>query len=1126
MDNTTMDTLVINIESTSTDATSAIDRLTKSLENLQSALSSVVSASKGLSNLRNISKVASGTNIKAKQPEKMQKIMSGVQVSPAFDALSTGNLEVNKSMSNLIVGYNELGNVLKNMETSYDQLIPISTIQQGRNEMQKLKTTSGEVVTVTKKMKNGFATFHTSVKTTSPSVQTLSDKLSTMQKIMSTVQFKALAIGTALINMAKKAVGFVETASAEAEALNLFTVTMGKYAQQGTEWIERFSDALYLDPVSVMQYMGSFNSLVKGLGVGAENSYIMSQNLTQLVYDLSSFKNISIESAYEKLMSGISGELEPLRNVGVAMSEATLQTLAYELGIDKLVREMTEAEKAQLRYIQIMRSTTEWQTDMGRTIITPANALRVMKQQFIQLGRAIGKVFIPIVMKLMPYVIALTQLLTTFATKLANLLGYEIADIDYSGLENISAGIGKISDRAEDAKNKLNTMLAPFDDLNVVQKKTESAGSGLSGIGGDLGVALPVYDALANLNTKFAEGVERAKENLGSIVPVLGVLATVFAGIKIGKNVLSFLKFIESAKAVPGVVKLVGVLGGTGGLAIILIGIGLTVGALLKELPKLSKAFDDVVFNGKKITEVAKEFSAFDKFLLSFLASNPIGQFGLSILGVIKGVQYFRNEVIESKDIIKELGDDISEASQANLKPLISQFETLNSTITDFKLKDQIISDEDVAEIKNNIADIVNTITTQLSVDKNQQIANLDTLKNALGVDNYSSILSDIKGFYSTQQEIININSAKINEILETARNEGRALEEADYAEINRLRTEMMETGITMATASSDEYYLVMSKLKNNLVALSTEQASQYIQDAAKTRDETIKAAEEQYYGILAEAEKLRTVGAIGDEEYERIRQAAEQTYRETVDDASAQYSEIYYITTKKLGENAKYIDEETGEIKSNWEMFTDDLNEAWDKMWVSIGNTLDKKWGDIKKWYDEDIKPIFTKKYWTDLFDKMVQGASEKLTELKEMFESWMPKIKTPEFKWVEGGIKATGWMKDALEALNLPTSIPKLQVKWYQDGGYPTSGDLFFANENGIPEMVGRIGNQTAVANNDQIATSITNALLTALDQYDFGGGKSPTTIYIGNKKVYEGYGDYASEENDRYGTNVIKI
>ena len=220
------------------------------------------------------------------------------------------------------------------------------------------------------------------------------------------------------------------------------------------------------------------------------------------------------------------------------MSEATLQTLAYELGIEKLVREMTEAEKAQLRYIQIMRSTSDWQTDMGRTIITPANALRVMQQQFIQLGRAIGKVFIPIIMELMPYIIALTQVMTAFAERLAKFFGYVVPDIDYSKLGDISAGITDIGNSASVATKKVNTMLAPFDDLNVVQTNKQKDGSGLAGIGGDLGVILPEYDALANLNTKFAEGVENAKKNLEKLLPVVVAIGVAFATWKVATGVL------------------------------------------------------------------------------------------------------------------------------------------------------------------------------------------------------------------------------------------------------------------------------------------------------------------------------------------------------------------------------------------------------------------------------------------------------------------------------------------------------------------------------------------------------------------------------------------------------------
>lgn len=956
-----MDTLVIDIQSTSTDATVSIDKLTKSLENLRNSLTGVVNASKGLSSLRNIAKVGASTNIKVKQPDRMQKVMDNVKVAPAFDNISAKNLEIQRSTSNLIVGYDELNNNLQKIGTSYKDLIPIQVIEQGKNSIQKLKATSGEVVTVTKKMKNGFTTFDTTIKSTSPQVKTLNDRLNSLQQVMSSVQVKVLAVGTAMWNMAKKSISFVKQASEEAEAVNLFTVTMGEYAQEGTEWIKKFSDALYLDPVNVTRYMGSFNSLVKGLGVGAENSYLMSKNLTQLVYDFSSFKNISIESAYEKLMSGISGELEPIRNQGVAMSEATLQTLAYELGIEKLVREMTEAEKAQLRYIQIMRSTSAWQTDMGRTIITPANALRVMQQQFIQLGRAIGKVFIPIIMELMPYIIALTQVTTAFAERLAKFFGYVVPDIDYSKLGDISAGITDIGNSASDATKKLNTMLAPFDDLNVVQTNKQKDGSGLAGIGGDLGVILPEYDALANLNTKFAEGVEDAKKNLEKLLPVVVAIGVAFATWKVATGVLDTVTSISNiSTALSNITPMSAkkwskILGG--GLVTAIGGVIASIGVGL----------------GWSAIKQALEDNGWDK---ESLKTYGIGT-GLLVIGgflIGAGIALATGGAILTGGLIGAIA----------------------------------------AAVIASLAFLITTVVTHW-----------EDIKKG-----WSKFWADIDNKLDTAKEDI---SKKWDEMWVSV---GNWFDQEKQSWSDNWTT-FTETASGMWSVMAD--------------------------DISTTWDET-----------------WVTVG-------------------NTFDTIKEEWS------TKMT------------ELKTN-------ISDTWDETWVNVGNTLETKWTKAKTWFGDHFG---TKEDWKNIFKSLTDGATEKLDELKSKFENWKANIKTPHFEWSsKDSFKVTGWMKDALDALNLPTSIPKLKINWYQDGGYPTSGDLFFANENGIPEMVGRIGHQTAVANNDQIATSITNALITALDQYDFGGGKSPTTIYIGNKKVYEGYGDYASEENDRYGTNVIRI
>ena len=102
--------------------------------------------------------------------------------------------------------------------------------------------------------------------------------------------------------------------------------------------------------------------------------------------------------------------------------------------------------------------------------------------------------------------------------------------------------------------------------------------------------------------------------------------------------------------------------------------------------------------------------------------------------------------------------------------------------------------------------------------------------------------------------------------------------------------------------------------------------------------------------------------------------------------------------------------------------------------------------------------------------------------------------------------------------------SKMPTISIPKFEDGGYPDKASLFWANENGVPELIGRIGNQTAVANNEQITTAMTNALVTALATNK--GTRGNTIVYIGNEKVYEGMGDYFDDNSDRYGTTYIDI
>lgn len=132
--------------------------------------------------------------------------------------------------------------------------------------------------------------------------------------------------------------------------------------------------------------------------------------------------------------------------------------------------------------------------------------------------------------------------------------------------------------------------------------------------------------------------------------------------------------------------------------------------------------------------------------------------------------------------------------------------------------------------------------------------------------------------------------------------------------------------------------------------------------------------------------------------------------------------------------------------------------------------------------------------------------------------------KIKMPKLSWSTQPV--SGWVAKALSALNLPTILPKLNVSWYAEGGFPTTGDLFIANEAG-PELIGRMGNQTAVANSDQIKEGIREAAYMAMTQALSENNEGhKTEVYIGNEKVYEGYSRYQNYQNNKYGVSTVRI
>lgn len=223
-------------------------------------------------------------------------------------------------------------------------------------------------------------------------MKAVGDKMSSAgTKLSAAVTLPLVGVGVAATKMAMDAV----------ESENLFEVAMGDMAGDARKWSEETSKALGLNAYNVRKNVSTYNSMLTSMGLTGEESLKMSEGLTQLSYDMASFYNLKPEEAFEKLKSGISGEAEPLKALGILVNDNTIKTYAYANGIAAQGEALTESQKVQARYGAILEATKNAQGDLARTMDSPTNKIRIMKEQAQEIGIQFGQILIPILENLM-----------------------------------------------------------------------------------------------------------------------------------------------------------------------------------------------------------------------------------------------------------------------------------------------------------------------------------------------------------------------------------------------------------------------------------------------------------------------------------------------------------------------------------------------------------------------------------------------------------------------------------------------------------------------------------------------------------------------------------------------------
>lgn len=819
---------------------------------------------------------------------------------------------------------------------------------------------------------------------------------------------------------------------------------------------------------------------------------------------------------------------------------------------------MTQAEKAQLRYIALLTQNQAVQGDMGRTIMSSANALRVLKSQFSILGREIGNVFIPMLMKIIPAAIAVVKVLNKVVKAIAKMFHFNLPDLNWDSVNAGTSAVGGLDDSIQDTTSSakaLKRQLAGFDELNNLTTPS-SGGSGTGGTGGTSGAGFELdlqgYDMLDGYTKSIDDMTDKIMEFFGLSEDGLGNLSWSWQDMNgWAKLFLGTLGLLLGVKGIIGISKAFGAIK--------------TAWDIVKGL-KIFSWIKDIGFAFEAVTSGAATFGEGLSLVFGELGSAlltvgavvfgviaPIASIILFITEMKKGVTDLTGATDLFSDTVsfnllgivpmafKKIDTSISETTKQAVEPFIEKINQLGSTIFDLELGD-IVTQEDVNNVKTQTGAIANELQTNLIAKTDSMKEQLNNVELFPDISKREKYLAELDNSLKAEQEKISGYEQQINTIVETAANENRNLTESERHQINEIQRQMGETGITILSDNQKEALVLKGRFNEKYGDMTTEQLMDTVKQAKTLKDKTIAEAQEEYDKKVALAEEMRaTVPGFSEEMYNEMIEDAQKNRDETIEEAEKAYQGIVDKIDEKYPEVSKTIDYETGEQKKGLELAGIWISEKWDGIITGIKDKFNELKEKIPQKIEEmkislrnkfkeildNITTTFTNAK-TKVMEKITSikdGIKEKIGEaidwLKDHFK--FPDIKTPHFEWTTK--PATGWVADILSALSLPTSLPKLNVSWYAKGGFPSTGQFFMARESG-PELVGTIGNRTAVANNDQIISGISQGVYNAMVNAQVGTASGVNNVYIGNKQVYKAFNSGLRTENNRLGTNAVRV
>lgn len=867
-----------------------------------------------------------------------------------------------------------------------------------------------------------------------------------------------------------------------------------KVGSQGELYMTN-SVGLGMDPEKIMNFQAKIGALTNSVGLCGKVSADTADALTRLAGDWSSLANKDLDSVMNNFTSGLLGQSRVMYQYGIDITNTTLQQKAYELGITKSVSVMSQAEKMQLRLLQMLERSKIAYGDMGNTLITVSNQYRIMKQQISNLARIIGNLFLPIVKKVLPVVnglvIALQRLFTALGFKLWG--GNWLKDImGGTGGGYADDSLGDIADDADDtaeglgnadkAAKKLAATLLGFDQINKLSDNTdsESGNSGFKGGGSSIDLSGAIGDALSEYESVWDEALKNAQNKAQEYADLFSDIFGRIGNGELGQMITNALNSINWEKIYEGARNF-----GTG--------LANFLNSLIS--PELFGAL------GKTIASVLNtEIYA----ALSFGTTFDWTNLGLSIANGVNG--FFKTYDFKS------LASAINVCVKGMLNSVITAIGNADWDMVGKQIG-TFLAELDFLEIGAKIGRAIwEAINAGIIVWENSfSSAPIETMIiSALLLLKFTGLGKILAGKIAgvlatafTETSVVTILSKGIQTLW------GNAATAVSFSNPFAAGIAGMGSMKTIAVAITG----IGTALAGTVVAVA---------NFFKMWKKGFSWLNEAFMGIgLA----IAAVGAVI--------LGAPAVVAAAVAGVVAAIATVAVVIHDNWEEIVRFF---TQSIPKFW---NDNIApwftlEKWKSLLAPIKTAVVQKWNetvgqwtlDISSWWSNHVAPWFKPEKWKNMLHSMVTSFSSKWSEVVKSWKSnisdWWKNHVQPWFtasKWLGAmdGIKEgfkTSFKNAANAAIDVVNRLirflnEKLDISWdgftlpngdtiggfsmqlfkiseiphFASGGYPETGQLFLARENGINEMIGRIGSRSAVANNDQIVEAVSSGVAGAV-------------------------------------------